>query len=236
MKKILLWFFGGIILLVLISNWYNSIPTVRVSAPAPPGVSESIASEAKGSREAAQRILSQCRKVFNENFPYDNEIEWDWESKKLTVYLWPSFFGAREANAALKDIKYLNQWNDGLHSLQEIAQEIQQEYEEKGFPEASVRIHLYDNADPSLLLASVSSASIEYDAVESTPAGQYIGQTVDTRSLAENTYVLNTSTKVFHLPGCSAVSQMSSEHKMSVTDTRDELIAQGYTSCGKCHP
>ncbi len=50
------------------------------------------------------------------------------------------------------------------------------------------------------------------------------------------TYVLNTSTKKFHYPTCSSVKQMADKNKSEVTSTRDELISQGYSPCGRCHP
>ena len=50
------------------------------------------------------------------------------------------------------------------------------------------------------------------------------------------TYVCNTNTKKFHDPSCSSVKQMKNKNKKEVTSSRDELIAQGYSPCGRCHP
>jgi len=50
------------------------------------------------------------------------------------------------------------------------------------------------------------------------------------------TYVANTSGKTFHLPSCSSVDTMKPENKLEFTGTREELIAQGYSPCGRCHP
>ena len=49
-------------------------------------------------------------------------------------------------------------------------------------------------------------------------------------------YVLNTNTKKFHYPDCSSVDQMSEKNKKEVTSSRDELIDQGYSPCGRCKP
>ena len=49
-------------------------------------------------------------------------------------------------------------------------------------------------------------------------------------------YVCNTNTMRFHYEYCSSVHQMSEKNKKYVTATRDELIAQGYKSCGNCNP
>lgn len=50
------------------------------------------------------------------------------------------------------------------------------------------------------------------------------------------TYVLNTSTMRFHNPGCSSVKDIKDYNKETFTGSRDDLIAQGYKSCGRCHP
>lgn len=55
-------------------------------------------------------------------------------------------------------------------------------------------------------------------------------------SSGEKAYVLNTNTMKFHLPGCSSVKNISAENRSDVTADRDDLIAQGYDPCGKCHP
>ena len=49
-------------------------------------------------------------------------------------------------------------------------------------------------------------------------------------------YVLNTNTMKFHYPYCSSVGQMSDKNKSFYTGTRDEILAMGYTSCGRCNP
>lgn len=50
------------------------------------------------------------------------------------------------------------------------------------------------------------------------------------------TYILNTNTHKFHYPSCSSVSQMNEANKQEYTGSRDDLIAQGYEPCGRCHP
>lgn len=60
-----------------------------------------------------------------------------------------------------------------------------------------------------------------------------------TRSITDSngtTYILNTNTHKFHYPGCSSVNQMSEGNKQSYTGSRDEVIAMGYSPCGRCHP
>ena len=51
-----------------------------------------------------------------------------------------------------------------------------------------------------------------------------------------NTYVLNTNTMKFHIPGCKSVKKMKESNKVTVEAAREDLIAQGYSPCGNCHP
>lgn len=49
-------------------------------------------------------------------------------------------------------------------------------------------------------------------------------------------YVLNTSSMRFHLPECDSVADMSPDNRAYVTESRDELIREGYEPCGSCQP
>ena len=53
---------------------------------------------------------------------------------------------------------------------------------------------------------------------------------------AEITYVLNTNTKKFHLPGCPSVSDMKEKNKKEVNWSRDEVTEKGYEPCKRCKP
>lgn len=55
-------------------------------------------------------------------------------------------------------------------------------------------------------------------------------------SPAPDFYILNTSTKVFHLPSCPSTGKMKDSNKLSSTQPREELIADGYSPCGNCDP
>ena len=50
------------------------------------------------------------------------------------------------------------------------------------------------------------------------------------------TYIVNTRTKKFHYPYCSSVADMAEKNKWEVTLDRSELIARGYSPCGRCKP
>ena len=52
----------------------------------------------------------------------------------------------------------------------------------------------------------------------------------------ETDYVINTNTNKFHFPWCSSVNQMNEDNEKFYTGSRDDLIAQGYSPCGRCNP
>lgn len=58
----------------------------------------------------------------------------------------------------------------------------------------------------------------------------------ETQESSGTTYILNTNTKKFHYPSCSSVDQMSEKNKQEYTGSRDDLISQGYSPCGRCNP
>lgn len=60
--------------------------------------------------------------------------------------------------------------------------------------------------------------------------------TSTTTEPTEQTYILNTSTHKFHYPSCSSIKQMKDSNKQTYTGSRDDLIAQGNSPCGRCKP
>ena len=60
--------------------------------------------------------------------------------------------------------------------------------------------------------------------------------TTATKNVIENDYVLNTNTMKFHRTGCSSCKKISDENREDYHGTREDLIAQGYSPCGICHP
>lgn len=51
-----------------------------------------------------------------------------------------------------------------------------------------------------------------------------------------NKYVLNTNTKKFHLPTCDSVTEMKDKNKKEVERSREDIIDDGYSPCGRCNP
>lgn len=50
------------------------------------------------------------------------------------------------------------------------------------------------------------------------------------------TYTVNRSSKVFHRSGCSAAEKISADNRLTLSGTRDDMIAAGYRACGTCNP
>ncbi|MBE5813388.1 MAG: MBL fold metallo-hydrolase [Clostridiales bacterium] len=59
---------------------------------------------------------------------------------------------------------------------------------------------------------------------------------IETEKETDNTYVLNTNSKVFHEKTCDSVSKMSEKNKKEYTGKREDIIQQGYKACGICRP
>ena len=49
-------------------------------------------------------------------------------------------------------------------------------------------------------------------------------------------YVMNRSTLKFHHPGCKDVAKIAAENRIDFYGSRDDVIEQGYSPCGHCHP
>ncbi len=49
-------------------------------------------------------------------------------------------------------------------------------------------------------------------------------------------FILNTSSKKFHLPDCSGLNQTKEKNKQEYEGTREMLLAQGYEPCKSCNP
>lgn len=64
------------------------------------------------------------------------------------------------------------------------------------------------------------------------PTGSIGVPTVD---ISNAKYILNTSTKKFHYPKCSSVSQIAASNIAGAND-RADIINAGYSPCKKCNP
>lgn len=58
----------------------------------------------------------------------------------------------------------------------------------------------------------------------------------ETEESTGTTYILNTNSHKFHLPGCSAAERISDKNREEYTGSREELIDEGYEPCKLCDP
>lgn len=52
----------------------------------------------------------------------------------------------------------------------------------------------------------------------------------------QQTYILNTNTKKFHLPQCASAGKIKAANRDQFTGSREQLIEMGYVPCKRCKP
>ncbi len=52
----------------------------------------------------------------------------------------------------------------------------------------------------------------------------------------QKVYVLNKKTKKIHYPNCPSVDDIQEKNKETFNGTKEELLKNGYTACGRCKP
>lgn len=81
---------------------------------------------------------------------------------------------------------------------------------------------------------------IDYATGANNISPDYTGTTPTEADWEDNSewysYVLNENSRKIHLPSCSAVGDMNENNRTYTNRSYDELIAEGYTPCGLCHP
>ena len=78
---------------------------------------------------------------------------------------------------------------------------------------------------------SLTAAAI----VSANAGGGNAGGTAGAGSTA-GSYVLNTNSHKFHLPGCPSVDTISPKNRKDVNESREQIISEGYAPCKRCNP
>lgn len=81
-----------------------------------------------------------------------------------------------------------------------------------------------------------SAQAEEASSADAVVSQSNASQTSPATAPESHEYVINTSTKKIHDPGCSSAKKMKEQNKQTVTSTLADLEAQGYEPCGICHP
>ena len=77
---------------------------------------------------------------------------------------------------------------------------------------------------------------IDYATGESWREGDEAQESDSDASQSEVTYILNTSSKRFHLHDCPSVEAMKPQNREETDESREELLQRGYQPCGQCQP
>lgn len=94
-------------------------------------------------------------------------------------------------------------------------------------------------ASSSTSVAAVAAGSESQSSSNSSGSGDGSNFNTYDNAQQQNTsssYVLNTSTMKFHRPSCSSVKKIAPQNYSTSNNSREELISQGYSPCGKCNP
>lgn len=95
----------------------------------------------------------------------------------------------------------------------------------------------YATGDSSLSKDQPAKAETKAAKTEtSTKAVETVKETKQETKTSTETYILNTNTKKFHRPSCGSVKQMKESNKKASSESRDAIIAKGYSPCEKCNP
>ena len=84
--------------------------------------------------------------------------------------------------------------------------------------------------------ASESQTAAMLPTADSSSENRQVNAGISETAGAEAAYVLNTNTRKFHLPSCPSASDISPENRMDYYGTREALILENYTPCGRCKP
>lgn len=90
------------------------------------------------------------------------------------------------------------------------------------------------SADEETVYFTLASGKLFYDALAMAPKEAQAAANPTTKP--GQSYVLNTSSHVFHSPTCSSVDKIKDKNRSSAYGTREEIMARGYKPCGVCHP
>ena len=90
-------------------------------------------------------------------------------------------------------------------------------------------VYVY-NVQPGITIDYATGKAVLSDEDASAGTGKTSGNT------EKKTYVLNENTKKFHTPKCSGVKDIKEGNKKTFTGSREELIKEGYSPCGRCKP
>ena len=92
------------------------------------------------------------------------------------------------------------------------------------------------NVQPGIIIDYATGDSKREDGSAPYGSSAVVTKPSQQNNSSQTTYIGNKNTKKFHYPDCSSVDQMKDSNKVYLTGTREQVIRQGYDSCGRCCP
>ncbi|MEA4815785.1 MAG: MBL fold metallo-hydrolase [Lachnospiraceae bacterium] len=146
-------------------------------------------------------------------------------------------------NLLQKGIKILRTDKNGTIIAESDGENISWEMEKGSFYSSSDNLSKseYTKAEESSPAETASGTVTQKTETKNIEPEKTEPQNIETQTPeAENTktvsYILNTSTKKFHLPSCASVSKIKAENYAEFFGSREEAISAGYEPCGNCKP
>lgn len=108
-------------------------------------------------------------------------------------------------------------------------------------------ITVYRTDEQGTVIASSDGATITWSEGPSDswmtgePTGSSVSEENESIAAEESEasgtlYILNTNSRKFHLPDCSSADDISPANRKESSQSREELIENGYEPCGRCKP
>ena len=92
------------------------------------------------------------------------------------------------------------------------------------------------NVQPGIIIDYATGDSKAEDGSAPYGSSAVVTKPSQQNNSSQTTYIGNKNTMKFHYPSCSSVDQMKDSNKVYLTGTREQVIRQGYDSCGRCCP
>ena len=180
---------------------------------------------------------ANLRRLLDQVIPGEYRTTVDRDARTLTVDEWDPALDEDYLNRALTDIDYLRMWQKLLAEAAESCAGAREYMDKAGGSDYSLVWRFISSEDYSTVYAQIIDGEIVYDVVDATAPGERIQRSLEAPGEEENRpFVLNTSSMIFHRPGCTWAARISDLNKRDVIGPRSELIAEGFSPCGVCHP
>lgn len=175
------------------------------------------------------------RADLDNSFPGENVVIPDLESSRLEVALKiPEEQYQIYYTAALQDDD-VTEWYGFLSDVLSFSDNWRSRWENETGRLLTLTITLFRaRENTNQVIAYVVDDRVTGDTIE--VLSHPLPAAVEDSSEPASSFILNTSTKVFHRPSCSDVSKITSMNRATSTRSRSALIADGYSPCGHCHP